>query len=103
MKDGILGEFSKPISSKLYKTLDPFETLICWLAILGDKRFARVPEDYSIDIDDLRKARSISIKNRRILQEIPRKRIRNLLRKVAYTGGITQRTHEPTSNSACWA
>jgi hypothetical protein len=89
MKDGILGEFSKPISSKLYKTLDPFETLICWLAILGDKRFARVPEDYSIDIDDLRKARSISIKNRRILQEIPRKRIRNLLRKVAYTGGIT--------------
>ena len=91
IKEGVLGEFSKPIKCKLYESLDPFEILICWLDILRDERFTQFPENYAIELDDLRKAKSISIKDHRSLQNISRKKTRSLLRKVAFTGGINLR------------
>jgi len=91
IKEGVLGEFSKPIKSQLYENLNPFEILICWLDILRDERFTQFPENFPIEIDDLRKAKTISIKDHRILQNIPRQKIRSLLRKVAFTGGINLR------------
>ena len=86
----LLGEFSKPINSSLY-ILDPFEVLICWLDILSDSRITVPAVAFPIEIDDLRKATNISIRNYRTLQNIPKISKKKLLRKVTFTGGIHMR------------
>jgi hypothetical protein len=88
-KAGVLGEINCRSESKFYKDVSPFEMLMCWLAILGDQRYTQSPEVYPIALDDLRKAKRISIRENTLLENIPRKKRRNLLRKVAFTGGIS--------------
>jgi hypothetical protein len=88
-KAGVLGEFNCRSESKFYEEVSPFEMLMCWLAILGDQRYTQSPEVYPIALDDLSKAKRISIRENTLLENIPRKKRRNLLRKVTFTGGIS--------------
>lgn len=88
-EEDLLGQLSKPVTKKLIKKLDLLETIICWLNLLSDGRYALQPIDFSIDILDLIRAGNISIEDRTILLNISSKDRRQIKRKVLYTGGVT--------------
>ncbi len=54
MEMGILGSFSAPVSSGLH-AVEAFETLICWLEVMSNIRFALPPRRFPVGLGDLRK------------------------------------------------
>jgi len=88
-KEGVLGQFSEPIRTEHIRNLDLLETMICWLNLLSNKKYAMQPIEFSVDISDLTKSGRISIRDRATLMNIPKKERRKIRRKVLFTGGIT--------------
>ena len=89
MREGILGQFSEVISTEHIQKLDLFETLICWLNLLSDKRYSIQPVAFTVDIRDLLRSGNTSIKDHAVLSNITSKERRKIRRKVLFTGGIT--------------
>lgn len=89
MKEGALGQFSDTVTTAYIKKLDLFETLICWLNLLSDKRYSLHPLVFTVNIRDLVKSENVSMKDRRILSNVTLKDRRKIRRKILFTGGIT--------------
>jgi hypothetical protein len=88
-QENLLGQFTESFMIERLKKVDLFETLICWLNLLTDKRYNTQPVVFPIDIFDLVQSGKLSIKDHDILQKISQKDRKKIRRKVLFTGGIT--------------
>ena len=87
-KRRILGEFSNPIVIREKIKVEPFETLLIWLSIISDSKYVPYPRNLPIEVNSLREAKSISIKDVEMLKNISTKKKRKVIRKVLFTGAI---------------
>jgi hypothetical protein len=85
---GILGDFSNHISCSYVGEINVLETLFCWLTIISDSRYVSEPLAMDMDIEALKNAELISVKDTKILNGIPSAKRKKILRKVLFTGGI---------------
>ena len=88
-KEGVLGQFSEPVTTEHIRNLDLLETMICWLNLISNKKYATQPIEFSVDISDLTKSGRISIRDHATLMNISKTERRKIKRKVLFTGGIT--------------
>ena len=88
-KEGVLGQFSEPVTTEYIRNVDLLETMICWLNLISNKKYTMQQIEFSVDISDLTKSGRISIRDRATLMNISKRERRKIKRKVLFTGGIT--------------